>query len=524
MISSAQTRVLTAALMLAGVSWARANTFVRMDYNLNLMTTAQNTVFIELFDDRPLTRDNFLQYVDAGRYDDSIMHRLAQGFVLQGGGFYESYTTEPSPINFALNPNSRVDLDGNPATSNPTVNNEFGNSPARSNVRGTLAMAKVGGNPNSATNQYFFNLANNGGNLDNQNGGFTVFAQVVGNGMTLVDAMAGLTITNLNSDLLTENQAGVATSATPDGVRDFGNSAGPFSTVPTLGNITQNYIIATVERMSRVDYFKSGTTTNIPSSRTYNGSTPAAFFDAGSTVTGNGPIIATAGGLIGIAPGANVNPRVAVTTGGRLEIGNQLGAVTLRALTHNGGGVIAMQLGGVVNGSFDELTVTQDAFISGGVLEVSLISGYTPQAGDAFSLLKATPSATIFGDFADVLLPELQLGLVWDLQRSVSQFAIEVFAADFNLDGIVDASDYTVWRDTLGSQTNLAADADGNGVVGQSDLAIWRQNFGNTRGGAPTMGTPAMGVPASSVPEPAGAVAMLVTLAGLAGQRARRPR
>ena len=44
-------------------------------------------------------------------------------------------------------------------------------------------MAKLSGNPNSATNQWFINLGNNSTNLDVQNGGFTVFGQVIGNGM-----------------------------------------------------------------------------------------------------------------------------------------------------------------------------------------------------------------------------------------------------------------------------------------------------------------------------------------------------
>ncbi len=121
----------------------------------------------------PETVENFLNYVRDGDYDNSFFHRLRAGFVLQGGGF-----TTDSDIFTDTSQFTAVPQDS------PVVN-EFG----RSNLRGTVAMAKIGGDPNSATNQFFFNLGDNSSNLDNQNGGFTVFADVVD--MTLVDQLAG---------------------------------------------------------------------------------------------------------------------------------------------------------------------------------------------------------------------------------------------------------------------------------------------------------------------------------------------
>ncbi len=128
---------------------------------------------VSLYDnDTPLTVANFLQYVNDGDYSDIIFHRSISGFILQGGGF-----------NTALNAIS----------ANSAVNNE----PIYSNVRATIAMAKQASNPNSATNQWFISISDNSVNLDNQNDGFTVFGQVINDGMTIVDSIMDVPTFNL---------------------------------------------------------------------------------------------------------------------------------------------------------------------------------------------------------------------------------------------------------------------------------------------------------------------------------------
>ena len=125
-------------------------------------------------DEAPETVQNFLNYYDRGDFVNSFFHRLMPGFVLQGGGFrytpadgYEAIPQDP------------------PVANDPDPVN-------RSNVRGSVAMAKLAMQPNSATNQFFINLGDNSANLDNQNGGFTVFARVVAEDMAAVDQIASL--------------------------------------------------------------------------------------------------------------------------------------------------------------------------------------------------------------------------------------------------------------------------------------------------------------------------------------------
>ncbi len=138
-----------------------------------LIETPLGNIEMELLnDDAPKTVANFLSYIESGKYTKSFIHRSVPGFVIQGGGFTFNGSNPSGIIPFA------------------SVENEF----KVSNTRGTVAMAKLSGQPDSATSQWFINLADNSENLDNQNGGFTVFARVIGNGMAVADAISQLPI------------------------------------------------------------------------------------------------------------------------------------------------------------------------------------------------------------------------------------------------------------------------------------------------------------------------------------------
>src|SRR5882672_8264294 len=99
--------------------------------------------------DTPKTVANFLQYANSGAFNGSFIHRSVSGFVIQGGGYTWSDSAGPVPI-----------------PTNAPVVNEF----KISNTRGTIAMAKLGSDPNSATSQWFFNEGDNSSNLDKYQG------------------------------------------------------------------------------------------------------------------------------------------------------------------------------------------------------------------------------------------------------------------------------------------------------------------------------------------------------------------
>jgi peptidyl-prolyl cis-trans isomerase A (cyclophilin A) len=124
---------------------------------------------VELFDqDKPITVRNFLSYVRGGRYQNMFFHRCLPGFIVQGGG-----EAVANPTSLSLFGQYFV------VQEFPPITNEFNVGPRISNSYGTIAMAKISGITNSATSGFFFNLADNGANLDVQNGGFTVFGRVV---------------------------------------------------------------------------------------------------------------------------------------------------------------------------------------------------------------------------------------------------------------------------------------------------------------------------------------------------------
>jgi len=141
------------------------------------ITTTFGVIDVQLFPgETPISVANFLNVANLGRFDFTIFHRSVPDFVIQGGGFQAEPPFESI---------ERVD--------------PIQNEPGISNTRGTIAFAKVSGNPNSATTEFFFNVEDNP-NLDTQNGGFTVFGEIADEaGLAVMDTINGFERVNLSS-------------------------------------------------------------------------------------------------------------------------------------------------------------------------------------------------------------------------------------------------------------------------------------------------------------------------------------
>ncbi len=129
--------------------------YSQADPDVVLLATSMGNISIELFADMPITSGNFKNLTEHGIYDGTTFNRVAHDFVIQGGD-----TTSKGIVV-------------------PPIPDELPNK--HSNIRGSVGMAKTS-EPNSATSQFYINLANNTF-LDS---GYTVFGQVIA-GMNVVD-------------------------------------------------------------------------------------------------------------------------------------------------------------------------------------------------------------------------------------------------------------------------------------------------------------------------------------------------
>jgi peptidyl-prolyl cis-trans isomerase A (cyclophilin A) len=131
-----------------------------------LMKTTAGDIVLELNRDKaPVSVDNFLKYADKGFYEGTVFHRVIPNFMIQGGGYTADMQLKDTEKG---------------------IKNEWENG--LKNTRGTVAMARLGGQPDSGTSQFFINVRDNPGLDKPQSDGaaYAVFGKVV-DGMDVVD-------------------------------------------------------------------------------------------------------------------------------------------------------------------------------------------------------------------------------------------------------------------------------------------------------------------------------------------------
>jgi hypothetical protein len=212
------------------------------------------------------------------------------------------------------------------------------------------------------------------------------------------------------------------------------------------------------------------------------------------TVSGTGTLNASS---LSIAS----TPATSVTlNGGTINVGSIIsrGKFTINSGTLIVGdvtiisGTLSIGLGGTNRESdYGALTASGNVKLADSLAVV--FDDFSPLAGESFDILDW---GSLSGTFSSISLPALSDGLAWDQsQLYVTGVLSVVLAGDYNKNGIVDAADYTVWRDSLGSTTSLAADGNDNGVIDAGDYDVWVSKFGN-RSGSGANAT-------AAVPEPA---------------------
>jgi len=151
------------------------------------LSTNMGTITLELDAERaPETVKNFLQYVKDGHYDNTVFHRVIDGFMIQGGGFEPGMRQKPTRAPVANEANNGL-----------------------KNDRGTIAMARTG-DPHSATAQFFINVADNAflnhSAPTPQGWGYCVFGRVTG-GMDVVEKIKGVRtgLKGMHKDVPTED-------------------------------------------------------------------------------------------------------------------------------------------------------------------------------------------------------------------------------------------------------------------------------------------------------------------------------
>ena len=421
--------------------------------------TPKGSIPIALSPSTPLTDTNFLNYINSGEYADTITSRSISNFIIQGGG----YTPDGTHI----------------ATFAPVAG-----EPGLSNTTGTIAMALPSGatsasSENGGTSEWFINLANNT-NLNTaettQNGSvqgpFTVFGDVVYNGMSVVDSIAALpTVDDVNEPAAPYTGAWANLPL----IGYTGTSGAQVTSVPSTDLVTNTTVI-----VPALTYAATSSNTNLVTASITNGVlslTPAA----GLTSSGEASVTVTATDLGGGT--ATSQFFVNISNGHTLSVAIGTGQAKSAAYTDPDGTTATVTLRGPgvaeVNFAGDGLTQTATArgvAVAGSDLSLASIatSGTSSASVLTITTRGGTRSVAIGGILTDNLrqLSATGVALTGNLTSTGSIATVSLGSA---VDGTVAAT-------TIGTLLTSGAFSD-NLTVGAGATAVNRFSAGSIGGG-----------------------------------------
>jgi hypothetical protein len=254
---------------------------------------------------------------------------------------------------------------------------------------------------------------------------------------------------------------------------------------------------------------------------TLNFEGPLDFMAPGRTLTVNGggrlnfnnnTDLPTLGSLVNnghVGGDGRINASLLNAAGGTVSPGTSAGTLTVDGnYTQDAAATLAIELGGTAASEFDALHVGGMATLNG-PLNVTFLDGFVLGPGDSFQILSAasrvgtfsnTPGnllSTELGDFAVHYTPTAVV---------LTPFVGQPIMGDYNNNGRVDAADYIVWRNQIGTSVPLLNEGASPGTVDQADYDFWKTNFGKTA--SIILHPPA-------VPEPTTFVLLIMTIAAL---------
>jgi hypothetical protein len=260
-----------------------------------------------------------------------------------------------------------------------------------------------------------------------------------------------------------------------------------------------------------------GAVTNAPGGKIISGGGGATIFY--DDVTNNGEIRTSTNGFTVFF--GSVSGSGTFTGTGTVNFEGDLSPGSSPATVNFAGDVVLgpeatlqIELGGTTAGTqYDQIIVAGKLTLDG-TLEINLINGFIPSAGQTFDILNW---GSLAGAFSALDLPTLP-GLTWNTAQLTSGILSVGVPGDYNNNGSVEAADYVLWR----KGGPLANEVDNPGTVNGQDYTEWRARFGNPPGSG--AGSGAVGSAGASIPEPSGLALTAMGIVGLflSGRRCTR--